>query len=75
MPFSAGERVEASTVLGWVPAVVAGVYPADPPGLALYAVEPDPLEGGFPRLLLGAAHLRPADWADVPHLVAAVHRP
>jgi hypothetical protein len=61
----------ASIVLGRVPAVVVAVYPVEGPGPVLYAVEPDPPAGGFPCLLLGAAHLRPSDRADEPRLVPA----
>jgi hypothetical protein len=71
VPYHPGDRVEASTVLGHLPAVVVAVYPAEGTGPAVYAVEPDPPAGGFPRLLLGATHLLPADRADEPHLVPA----
>jgi hypothetical protein len=75
MPYRPGDRVEASTVCGWVPAAVVAVLAGESSGPALYVVAPDLPDGGFPRLLLRAAHLRPADGADdgaaAPHLVPA----
>jgi hypothetical protein len=56
MPFRPGDRVEARTALGRVPAVVVAVYTVEGAGPAVYVVETEPPAGGFPRLVLGAAH-------------------